>query len=82
MVQNNNNIEELIAEENSGVVEEPEFELVAETYSEPAETTPVNLETVIFNLKFNYDTLLNFTRDLLTHEQHILFAAKKKEIFG
>lgn len=34
-----------------------------------------------FNIKFNYDRLLNFTRDLLTHEQHTLFAAKKKEIF-
>lgn len=40
------------------------------------------LKKEIFNLKFNYDVLLNFTQQLLTHEQHILFAAKKKEIFG
>lgn len=40
------------------------------------------LEKEIFNIKFNYDTLLNFTCQLLSHEQHVKFAAKKKEIFG
>lgn len=40
------------------------------------------LQKTIFNMKFDYDSLLNFTCQLLTHEQHILFAAKKKEIFG
>lgn len=40
------------------------------------------LQKIVFNMKFNYDTLLNFTRDLLTHDQHVKFAAKKKEIFG
>lgn len=40
------------------------------------------LQKIVFNMKFDYDTLLNFTRDLLTHDQHIKFAAKKKEIFG
>lgn len=40
------------------------------------------LQKEVFSFKFNMDTLLNFTRDLLTHEQHIKFAAKKKEVFG
>lgn len=48
---------------------------------EPSEEVK-QLQKVIFNIKFDYDTLLNFTQQLLTHEQHILFAAKKKEIFG
>jgi hypothetical protein len=40
------------------------------------------LQSEIFNIKFNYERLVNFTRDLLTHEQHVQFAAKKKELFG
>lgn len=49
---------------------------------EPTSEEVAKLQKEVFNIKFNYDTLLNFTCQLLTHEQHVLFAAKKKEIFG
>lgn len=49
---------------------------------EPSSSEVKELQKIVFNMKFDYDTLLNYTVSLLTHEQHTLFTKKKKEIFG
>lgn len=65
-----------LAEESENT-EPPSIEI------EPSEFEKVKaLQKEIFNIKFNYNALLNFTCQLLSHEQHVKFAAKKKEIFG
>ena len=40
------------------------------------------LEKEIANYKFDIEGLLKFTVDMLSHEQLIKYAARKKEVFG
>ena len=46
------------------------------------ESLPIITQKQFDVMKGNYEALLKFTVDLLSHEQHVKFASKKKEIFG
>lgn len=46
------------------------------------ELTFVELQQEIFNIKFKYDSLINFIKPMMSHEMLVAFGDKKKEIFG
>jgi len=48
----------------------------------PPTAKELELQQEIFNIKFKYDSLLNFLKPFMPHDMLVAFADKKKEIFG
>lgn len=48
----------------------------------PSSARELELQQEIFNVKFKYDSLLNYLKPLMSHDMLVAFGDKKKEIFG